>query len=315
MAREVIVTGKTVNDAIDEGCSQLGVEREDIQFEIIDLPKKGFLGLKTIPAKVRIYLEEPEQPVAVEKTKTEVHTNEMSEKATEKTAEKNLDKFEKKITVAKEYLQSILREIGLENVDMKINQNKDEITIQLEGDGMGVIIGRRGETLDAIQYLVGLAANRVEGDYLRIIINSGNFREKREKTLEALAIRLAKNAVKTGRSNTLEPMNPYERRIIHAAVSQVEGAVSSSVGDEPNRCVVISSINAKRYNNYKGRSQYAKKSGYGNKRTGGKSSYSRSDKKENSSTERTHTSEQKTIRQTPPTEAFDQPLYSKIEIE
>ena len=115
------------------------------------------------------------------------------------------------------------------------------VRFTLSGPDLGVVIGRRGETLDALQYLSGLVANRMEGDYLRITIDSGNYREKRERTLEALARKLALQAVRTGKSQTLEPMNPYERRIIHAAVSQVRGATSSSIGEEPNRRVVIKS--------------------------------------------------------------------------
>ena len=125
------------------------------------------------------------------------------------------------------------------------------------------------ETIDAIQYLTSLAVNRLDGDYMRITIDSGNFREKREKTLESLAKRLARNVVRSGRSVTLEPMNPYERRIIHATVSTIEGATSSSIGEEPNRRVVISSTNpVKKNNNYKG-----KKKPYNNK--GGRRSGSR----------------------------------------
>lgn len=133
--------------------------------------------------------------------------------------------------------------MGLGATQITVKEEKDSATFTLEGEGLGVIIGRRGETLDAFQYLAGLVANKMEGDYFRITIDSGKYREKREKTLESLAVRLAQQAVKTGRTSTLEPMNPYERRVIHAAVQNVAGATSSSVGEEPNRRVVISSTN------------------------------------------------------------------------
>lgn len=116
----------------------------------------------------------------------------------------------------------------------------------LTGDGLGVLIGRRGETLDALQYLSGLVANRMEGEYFRITIDSGNYREKRERTLELLAKKLSSQVLKNGRSMTLEPMNPYERRIIHATVQNIDGVSSSSIGEEPNRRVVISSANSRR---------------------------------------------------------------------
>ena len=142
------------------------------------------------------------------------------------------------------YVERILRIMGIENVKVTPKYYEDNVCLQLTGTGLGVIIGRRGETLDSIQYLSSLVANRGEGDYIRINIDSGNYREKRERTLEALARKLANTAVRTGKSTTLEPMNPYERRVIHGAVSRVKGATSSSIGVDPNRRVVISAIDA-----------------------------------------------------------------------
>lgn len=227
--KEIITTGKTVDLAIEEGCKQLNVTREKVEFEIIDLPKKGLFGLKTYPAKVRVFVNEDKEELAVE------------------------------------YVTSILRAMGATDFSIESQKDGDNLNITLKGDDLGFVIGRRGETIDAIQYLASLSVNRLDGDYMRITIDSGNFREKREKTLESLAKRLARTAVKTGRSVTLEPMNPYERRIIHATVSTVEGATSSSVGEEPNRRVVISSTNpVKHYNNnYKGKKKpYHKNSSY-----------------------------------------------------
>ena len=150
---------------------------------------------------------------------------------------------------------AVLKAMGAQDFTAEANRDGENLNITLKGDDLGFVIGRRGETIDAIQYLASLAVNRLDGDYMRITIDSGNFREKREKTLESLARRLARNVVKSGRSMTLEPMNPYERRIIHATVATVEGATSSSIGEEPNRRVVISSTNpVKKYNNnYKGK--------------------------------------------------------------
>lgn len=217
--KEIIMTGKTVELAIEEACRELGVSRDNIDFEIIDMPKKGFLGLKSYPAKVRVTVQEDKAAVAVA------------------------------------YVESILRAMGATTFTLESSQEGENLNITLKGEDLGFVIGRRGETIDAIQYLAGLAVNRLEGDYLRITIDSGNFREKREKTLESLARRLARNVVKSGRSVTLEPMNPYERRIIHSTVATVEGATSASTGEEPNRRVVISSLNPvkKPAGAYKGR--------------------------------------------------------------
>ena len=217
--KEIITTGKTVDLAIEEACRQLQTAREKVEFEIIDLPKKGLFGLKTYPAKVRVFVKENKEEMAVE------------------------------------YITAVLKAMGAQDLTAEANRDGENLNITLKGDDLGFVIGRRGETIDAIQYLASLAVNRLDGDYMRITIDSGNFREKREKTLESLARRLARNVVKSGRSMTLEPMNPYERRIIHATVATVEGATSSSIGEEPNRRVVISSTNpVKKYNNnYKGK--------------------------------------------------------------
>ena len=214
--KEIITTGKTVDLAIEEACRQLQTAREKVEFEIIDLPKKGLFGLKTYPAKVRVFVKENKEEMAVE------------------------------------YITAVLKAMGAQDFTAEANRDGENLNITLKGDDLGFVIGRRGETIDAIQYLASLAVNRLDGDYMRITIDSGNFREKREKTLESLARRLARNS---GRSMTLEPMNPYERRIIHATVATVEGATSSSIGEEPNRRVVISSTNpVKKYNNnYKGK--------------------------------------------------------------
>ena len=217
--KEIITTCKTVDLAIEEACRQLQTARENVEFEIIDLPKKGLFGLKTYPAKVRVFVKENKEEMAVE------------------------------------YITAVLKAMGVQDFTAEANRDGENLNITLKGDDLGFVIGRRGETIDAIQYLASLAVNRLDGDYMRITIDSGNFREKREKTLESLARRLARNVVKSGRSMTLEPMNPYERRIIHATVATVEGATSSSIGEEPNRRVVISSTNpVKKYNNnYKGK--------------------------------------------------------------
>ncbi len=151
-----------------------------------------------------------------------------------------------KVDCAIAYLKSIFAEMGLETVEIKATAIRDGAVLTLSGEGLGVLIGRRGETLDALQYLAGLVANRLEGDYFRITIDSGNYRQKRERTLEQLARKLSGQVLKNGRSVTLEPMNPYERRIIHATVQTIEGVTSASTGEEPNRRVVISSTNPRR---------------------------------------------------------------------
>ena len=138
------------------------------------------------------------------------------------------------------YLQKLFTIMGLNEVQMTVSPVEGGSQIDLTGDGLGVIIGRRGETLDALQYLASLAANSGEGGFYRLVLNTGNYRQKREQTLQSLARRMAGQVLRTGRNRTLEPMNPYERRIIHTTVQSIEGVVSNSVGDGAARRVVIS---------------------------------------------------------------------------
>ena len=280
MRKEVTATGIDVNEAIDSGALMLGCLREDVEFEIVDLPRKGgFLGLKKMPAKVKVWIEVPDEPKHTEKPvrrkepkpaekpaeeqkkntakKSEKKSQPKPQKPAEQTAEQAAgeapaepkpapvevepsDEVREKVEKAAAYVCEILSAMGLEEFQLTPRYYEDNVRLQLTGTGIGNVIGRRGETLDAIQYLASLVANRGEGEYIRLSIDSGNYREKRARTLEALARKLANQAVRTGKSITLEPMNPYERRIIHGAVSTVKGATSASTGTEPNRRVVIS---------------------------------------------------------------------------
>ena len=204
MIKEAIGTGPSVDAAIDDGCRQLGMSRDDVKTEILNLPVKKTLGLfGGAPARVRSYVEETP------------------------------------LTIAQNYLTGIFEQMGVIEPDLKVEETENGAVFTISGDDIGFLIGRRGETLDALQYLAGLVANRNTESYYRITINSGNYREKREQTLTALARRMAMQAVKTGRSVSLEPMNPYERRIIHTAVQGIRGATSWSEGDESARHVII----------------------------------------------------------------------------
>ena len=268
MQKEILETGKTVDAAIDSACEKLGCKREDCQWEIIDLPKKGFLGLKNNPAKVRVSIEVPDEKPKPEQKRQEPEKPKRQVKqqppppAAREKREKNepprkqkeikeqksgvvVDETEitEKEKIAKDYLQGILQSAGLD-AEFKIIREHGGSSINITGDGLGMIIGRRGETLDALQYLTSLVANR-GGDYVRFTIDCGDYRMKRKDTLEALARKLASQVIKTNVSKTLEPMNPFERRIIHSTVYEIEGVSSLSVGEEPNRRVVITSPTAK----------------------------------------------------------------------
>lgn len=206
MIREAIATGATVEEAKEAACKELGVETFDdnIEFEILEMQSKKVLGLfGGKPAKVKVTIKQ-NAAEAVE-----------------------------------DFIRNIIRNMDLNDISLETSEEDNVITIDIEGEDVGFIIGRRGETLDALQYLACLAANRIDSSYKRVVINTGDYREKREKTLESLGRRLAIKAAKTGRKSSLEPMNPYERRIIHTAVQKVNGATSWSEGENINRHVVI----------------------------------------------------------------------------
>ena len=217
MIREAIAKGETVEIAFANACRELGVETTEAEFEILELPQKKTFGLVGgAPARVRAYIEEPD-PVPEKPEKEE------RDPAQEAAA----------------YLKSVLGEMGLPEATVEIRPVEAGAELVLGGDDIGFIIGHRGETLDALQYLASLVANHADGSYFRITLDVGNYREKRKETLESLGKKMAARAVKTGRNSSLEPMNPYERRIIHTAVQTVAGAKSWSEGVDQGRHVVI----------------------------------------------------------------------------
>ena len=201
--REIEVTGKTVDEAIKNGLESLGLGREAVDVEILEQPTKGILGLfGQKPARVRLTVKS---------------------KVTER---------------SKKFLDEIIKAMGL-NVNYEIFQREEQILINLYGNDVGVLIGHRGETLDALQYLVNLAANKNEEIPRRIVLDAQGYRERREKTLIRLAEKVADKVKQKGRPYALEPMTPQERRIIHTALQNHEGVYTYSEGEEPNRKVII----------------------------------------------------------------------------
>lgn len=235
MLKEFIATGKTIDEAVKAGCEKLGVSQEECDIEIIDKPKRSLFGKLKVEAKVRLTVKE-----------TEVFEEPVLE--AEKTEEKpsNKSNQEEKLQAAVSYLKDILKQMNLERVEIVTEEKEDSAVLTLKGEDLGILIGRHGETLDSLQYLASLVCNRVEGNYYRITLDCGNYREKREEALKELAKKISMKVKRTGRSQMLEPMNPYERRIIHAVLSDVEGITSKSKGDEPNRRVVIIPTNRNR---------------------------------------------------------------------
>ena len=261
MVRTQESTGKTVDEAFAKACALLGVQAEDenVSREVLEYPQKtGFLGLKTTPAKVRVSVEEPDAPAAVPAKPVEVVAEQPVEPAApaaEQTpaaqqpaeAAEDAEEVEEpivieenaKVKAAVDYLREVITLMGVENVTFSAVQKGEATIIRLDGEHLGALIGRRGETMESLSYLASLVANRLEGDYIKLGLDVAGYRDKRESDLTALAQRIGAKVRKTGRSFAMEPMNPYERRIIHSAISKMEGVRSESKGEGRDRRVVI----------------------------------------------------------------------------
>lgn len=259
MIKEAIGFGATVDEAKEDAILKLGAKiEEDVQIEIISLPKKKILGLfGGAQAEVKAYVERPDKPAKKNNKPAKKAENNTKPEKKEKPQKQEAKKVEPKVekpeveTVdqsqidvnsptgkAIAYLNAILKNLGCENVEIKAAVRENGALIVLEGEGLGVVIGHRGETLDALQHLVSLAANN-SGGYFKVTLNIGDYREKREQTLVSLANRVANQVKSNSRNRALEPMSAYERRIIHTAVQEIEGVCSASIGEGKNRRVVI----------------------------------------------------------------------------
>ncbi|MBP3541758.1 MAG: Jag N-terminal domain-containing protein [Clostridia bacterium] len=262
---------KTVEEAISLGLEKLGASIADVKIDIVSEGGKGFLGfLGAKPAVVNLTMKEDEaEPSVVEQIleaskETSKSVKDQAEKVKQAVKEKVVEKkqelaeaaaevektdaaeviataVEKTAQEAKavEFLANLTKLMG---VNVTINSHVDEegnVRVDMHGDTLGILIGRRGETLDAVQYLTSLYVNRGQEGYTRVTLDTENYRAKREEALIRLANRMANRAVKTGRKVSLEPMNPYERRILHSALQKNDAVTTHSEGEEPNRHVVI----------------------------------------------------------------------------
>ena len=284
MIRTQEATGKTVDEARTNACALLGVEKDDINvsYEVLEMPQKtGFLGLKLTPAKVRVSVELPDEPVAAPAAPVEEPTPVVEEKAAPVAAEPVVEETapeapaaveepaapteeaapaeeqaapaaegeevevpinieeNAKVKAAVDYLKDVIEKMGVQDVKFSAVQKGEATIIRLDGEKMGALIGRRGETMESLSYLASLVANRLEGDYIKLGLDVAGYRDKRESDLTALAQRIGAKVRRTGRSFAMEPMNPYERRIIHSAIGKMEGVRSESKGEGRDRRVVI----------------------------------------------------------------------------
>ena len=239
-------TAKNLDDAITEACETLMVTSDRLDYEVVSSGSSGFLGIASKPVviKARIKEEAPE----VEEIKEEPKKEEKKEE--KKEAPKEEVKAEKKtssningdelVAKANAFLKDVFGAMNMEvNLNSKFNDKENILDVELSGDEMGVLIGKRGQTLDSLQYLISLVVNRETEEYIHVKVDTENYRERRKATLENLAKNISIKVKKTRQSVALEPMNPYERRIIHSALQNDRYVTTHSEGDEPFRRVVV----------------------------------------------------------------------------
>ena len=240
---EKIYTAKLLEEAKEQAYrefEEMGADRDEVQITILEQPVKKLFGSKgdfKISAVWEPIVTETIAPVQEEQAAAPAETAEADDDTVLNCA---------KIQRATRYLTQVLSALGIQGFTIQPVRKGDMVILNIVGDNLGVVIGRRGETLDALQYLTILAGNRGEDNYCRISIDCCDYREKRREALETLAAKTARKVLKTGRRITLEPMNPYERRIIHSKVAEIEGVTSRSTGEEPYRKVMISTTDTHR---------------------------------------------------------------------
>ncbi len=219
------VTGKTVDDAITEACQKLMVTSDKLDYEVVEKGTSGFLGFASKPAVIKARIKEKK---VEEQIKTSSVVSQKKE-ASFAAAPAN---------DPKEFLSQVFKAMDME-VEISVDFHENEMDIELSGKEMGVLIGKRGQTLDSLQYLTSLVVNKGNSDYIRVKVDTENYRKRRKETLENLAKNLAYKVKRTKRPVTLEPMNPYERRVIHSALQNDKYVSTHSEGEEPFRRVII----------------------------------------------------------------------------
>ncbi len=234
MIKTLEKSGRTEDDAIAAALKELGLDRDDVSVEIVARAKSGFLGIGASPAVVRVSYEAPDEAPAAPAASAKSAAPAAAPSAV---VDENAD-----YAAIRAFLTGLLDRMGVK-ADIAISpRDNGGINVELSGSSMGAIIGRRGETLDAIQHLTNYVVNRGSDTHLHISVDAENYRAKREESLTRLAEKMAEKAIKYKRSMALEPMNSYERHVIHTALQNYEGVTTGSTGVEPNRRVVVSYV-------------------------------------------------------------------------
>ena len=302
--RTIDMSARTVEEAVEAACEALGVDRDDlnVSYEVLEFPARKLF--KTIPAKVRVTVEEPEEtaapaaeapqsapaaeavltpapveeaaPVAESAPQPVENAEETPAAEPAEAAEVALDiDADPRLQAAVDYLTPIFKLMGVEDFAFSALKKGEATILRVTGTHMGALIGRRGETMESLSYLASLVVNRMEGPYVKLGLDVGGYRDKREEDLAALARRIADRVIRTGCYYEMEPMNPYERHIIHTAVADIEGVRSESKGEGPSRRVVIYSTDPNASNlpdrdNARNARGGRRDGGRGNRRVGGR---------------------------------------------
>ncbi len=288
--QEIVATGKTVDDAVRSACEQLGLSRDEVNVEVVELPKKKLFG--SVPATVKVSRredvfslkdilsgggakpereeksrpaersggearrperertsrrvdEQPAPAVKAEAPRADRPAREAAPDGTERPAQDRGEEIPESelgapAAAALAYYKTMAHGMGADRLSYRAVKTERGVRFEIDGEDASLVIGRRGETMDSMQYLCTLVSGRTEGEYCKISVDVSGYRQKRERTLVSMAQREAARVLKSGYDRVLEPMNPYERRIIHSAVQEIEGVKSESTGVEPHRRVVIS---------------------------------------------------------------------------
>lgn len=228
MLKSIISEGKTTNEAIENGLKKLNVSKNDVEIKVLEsTEKRSFFSILT-PRVVKVELKIKEKE---EKKENNVNT---------KKEEKNITNIEERKIILEDFLKKFIEKLPDNEIQYKINIVNNEILLELNGGYAGKLIGYRGESLNSMQTILSSIVNKNFEDRVKVLLDIEGYREKREKTLEELAIKISKTVIKTGKSITLEPMSAYERKIIHSKLQEYSNIDTHSTGEEPNRRIVIS---------------------------------------------------------------------------
>ena len=222
MSKIIVSEGKTTSEAIEKGLKELNLHRDQVEIRVLEQEKRSFFDILA-PRVVKVELTVKEKPQKEEKILTEEDLEE---------TKNNVENF----------IKEFLKNLG-EEYKYDINIEKNEINVKIDGGNSGTLIGYRGETLNALQHILSLIANKHTSAKVRVLLNVDGYKEKREKTLEELALKVSKTVIRTNKSITLEPMNAYERKIIHSKLQNMTDIRTHSIGEEPHRRIVIEKVN------------------------------------------------------------------------